>query len=60
MDQLPVTATEIASWAIAAIAIAIVVVGGVMLLVSRRRKAAQTPAQPAEATEPGPDDARDA
>ena len=41
VDQLPVTATEIASWAIALIAVAIVVIGGIVLLVSRRRKAAQ-------------------
>lgn len=58
VDQLPVTATEIASWAIAAIAIAIVVVGGIVLLVSRRRRAAQA-ASPADAAEPG-SDARDA
>ncbi|WP_137755726.1 LPXTG cell wall anchor domain-containing protein [Agrococcus sp. SGAir0287] len=41
VDRLPVTATEIASWAIALIAVAIVVIGGIVLLVSRRRKAAR-------------------
>lgn len=49
VDQLPVTATEIASWAIALIAVAIVVIGGVVLLVSRRRRAAQTQADDADA-----------
>ena len=52
VDRLPVTATEIASWAIALIAVAIVVVGGIVLLVSRRRKAAQ--AQQAAADEGAP------
>lgn len=48
VDQLPVTATEIASWAIALIAVAIVVIGGIVLLVTRRRRAAQTQADDAD------------
>jgi len=50
VDQLPVTATEIASWAIALVAVAIVLIGGVVLLVSRRRRAAQTQADDADAS----------
>ncbi|SDI01719.1 LPXTG cell wall anchor domain-containing protein [Agrococcus jejuensis] len=61
VDQLPVTATEIASWAIALIAVAIVVVGGIVLLVSRRRKAQDAAAEPAatdaDGTGTGPTDA---
>ena len=52
VDQLPVTATEIASWAIALIAVAIVVIGGVVLLVSRRRKAARAEDDAADAPAP--------
>ncbi|WP_344342053.1 LPXTG cell wall anchor domain-containing protein [Agrococcus versicolor] len=46
VDQLPVTATEIASWAIALVAVAIVVIGGAVLLVSRRRRARQAAETP--------------
>ena len=60
VDQLPVTATEIASWAIALIAVAIVVVGGIVLLVSRRRKAAQAKDATAEPTAADGDGTTDA
>lgn len=41
VEQLPVTATEIASWAIAIVAVLVVLVGGIVLLVSRRRAASR-------------------
>jgi len=43
VDLLPVTATEIASWAIALVAVAVVLVGAVVLLASRRRRAVSQP-----------------